>query len=408
LITDEIQFGNLEAFARSFEAFVRRTLPSLKWPSIPAQHRQTYTIFGNSPLEIAMIPVAKQWRAAKFDAGLGWLTGPLKYGGANLSMKFEQRAIEVELANGVPNEDLFLFGMEGVAPVVLKHGSEEIREQLLPRIFRGDWVVCQLYSEPDAGSDLASLSTRATRSGDGWLVSGQKVWSSNAHLSDVGVLLCRTGSAAERHRGITTFIVDMNSPGIEVRPIRQMDGSTRFNEVFLTNVRVPDGRRLGEVAEGWGVAMSVQANARGRMSLNRRRGQHGGMTAATTAERLAEMIRRVGSEGDMGLRQSWARVFINYWLLEPTAERVIAQASTPGAESAAHAMSKLGLANAYSAAAELIFSTLGLRITADTGSPDSFDWLPYVLQEPGYHIGGGTDQILRNVIAERGLGLPRA
>jgi alkylation response protein AidB-like acyl-CoA dehydrogenase len=236
---------------------------------------------------------------------------------------------------------------------------------------------------------------------------GQKLWSSGAHRADVGILLCRTGTAKQRHRGITAFIVDMKSPGLETRPLREMDGRSGFNEVFFTDVRIPDTRRLGGVNQGWAISMSVQGNARSLMATSRRKGTFGGLTAVASAERLAQMMRRLHRQDDPVLRQAWAGLYSTYRLLEPTAVRLTAEAKTANAQAAMGAISKLALTNALSQAAELLWSLLGERLIADTGTEDSFDWLPYALQVLGYHIGGGTDEVLKNVVAHRGLDLPR-
>jgi alkylation response protein AidB-like acyl-CoA dehydrogenase len=406
-VPEPAELESEESFAARARRFVEETLPTLPVPPASGDARPVHVLLDHSDATDASVRLARQWRRAKFDAGFGAITEPAEHGGAGLPEAYEALYADVEAQYAVPSEGCFAFGIEGVAPAIARFGSPRIRQQALPKIFRGDWIVCQLYSEPGAGSDLASLATRAAAAGRDWVVNGQKVWTSNAHRADVGILLCRTGTAQERHRGITAFLVDMTSPGIDIRPLRQMDGSAGFNEVFLTDVRVPDGRRLGEAGQGWTVAMSVQAHARGYRAMSQRRGEHGGLTAIASADRLADMMRRAGRADDAVLRQEWARLYTSNALLQPTAERLIAQAATTNDEAAARAVSKLGLASALSAAADLICAIQGTRIAVDTGAEDSFEWVPYILQTLGYHIGGGTDQIMRNVIAERGLGLPR-
>jgi alkylation response protein AidB-like acyl-CoA dehydrogenase len=398
---------DLAQFEQESRAFIDATLPELRWPTVAVESRPDRRLFGGGSNEDALMPVARQWRAAKFDAGFGWLTGPVEYGGAGLPPEYEQRFAEIENEYAVPGEDVFWFGIETVAPALLAYGSEDLKSELLARMFRGDCVVCQLYSEPGAGSDLASLSTRAVEVPSGWMVSGQKTWSSAAQRADVGLLLCRTGTAADRHRGITAFIVDMNAAGVEVRPMREMDGGTEFNEVFLTEVRIPDSRRVGDVGSGWTVAMAVQANARSKLA-HRRRSKDGGLATVASSERLAAVMQRLNLTDDATLRQCWARVHTSYVVADLLIKRLEGAPDVPASIAAVRgAISKLALTKALSQAADLLYAALGPRITADTGTQDSFEWLPYVLQVPGYHIGGGTTEVLKNVIAERGLGLPR-
>lgn len=394
-------------FQSAAKEFIEATLPTL--PPIPhteTDRREHVSLFTSRAAELAAVPTARQWRAAKFDAGFGWLTGPREYGGADLSEHYEHRYLDVELNYEVPPEDCFSTGLEGLGQTILAHGSEYLKDLLLRPIFRGDLITCLLFSEPGAGSDLGSVRTRAVRDGDDWLVSGQKVWSSRTHYADIGLLLARTGTEAERNRGITTFLVDIASPGLEVRPLVEMTGDAGFNEVFFDGVRIPDNRRLGEVGAGWAIYLAIMAASREALARSRRRGRRGGLASVGSAERVAAVLRRLGKHEDPKLRQDWARLYTAYKLNELTGERLTAQWSEPRI-GAARAMGKLALSDAMSAAADLVARTLGPRMTADTGEIDSFDWLPYLLETPAFHIGGGTDQIMRNLIAERGLGLPR-
>jgi alkylation response protein AidB-like acyl-CoA dehydrogenase len=398
---------DLGQFEQESRAFIEAKLPELRWPTVPAEARPDRRLFGGGPNEDLLMPVARRWRAAKFDAGFGWLTGPVEYGGAGLPPEYERLFSEIENEYDVPGEDIFWFGVESVAPALLAHGSNELKSELLGRIFRGDCIVCQLYSEPDAGSDLASLSTKAARVPSGWIVNGQKTWSSGAQRASMGLLLCRTGAAEDRHRGITAFMVDMDAVGVDVRPLREMDGGTEFNEVFLTDVHIPDNRRVGDVGAGWPVAMGVQANARSKLA-HRRRGKDGGLATVASSERLATVMQRLDLADSGMLRQSWARLHTSYVIADLLNRRLEASPNVPRSISAASgALAKLALTNALSQAADLLYAVLGPRIGADTGTEDSFEWLPYVLQVPGYHIGGGTREILKNVVAERGLELPR-
>jgi alkylation response protein AidB-like acyl-CoA dehydrogenase len=401
LPTDVAQF---QAAAREF---IEATLPVLPpSPETETDSRELVSLFTSRAAELAAVPTARQWRAAKFDAGFGWLTGPREYGGAGLPERYEHHYLDVELDYEVPPEDCFSTGLEGLGQTILAHGSDHLKDLLLRKIFRGNLITCLLFSEPGAGSDLGSVRTRAVRDGDDWVVNGQKVWSSRTHYADVGLLLARTGTESERNRGITTFLVDIASPGVEVRPLVEMTGDAGFNEVFFDGVRIPDNRRLGDVGAGWTIYLAIIAASRDALARSRRRGRRGGLASVASAERVAGVLRRLDKHQDPKLRQDWARLYTSYKLNELTSERLASQWSEPRV-GAARAMGKLALSNAMSAAAELVARTLGPRILADTGDVDSFDWLPFLLETPAFHIGGGTDQIMRNLIAERGLKLPR-
>ena len=182
------------------------------------------------------------------------------YGGRNFPLTYQRRYEELRATYPVPDLAAFTISLGMVAPTILAHGSDTARSRYLNRLHRGDILACQLFSEPGAGSDLASVRTSALRDGDGWVINGQKVWSSRAHLSDIGEIVVRTDPLAPRHKGLTAFLIDMAADGVEVRPLRQMTGGARFNEVFLTDVRVKDDHRLGDVNNGWSVALTTLAN----------------------------------------------------------------------------------------------------------------------------------------------------
>ncbi|MDQ1533096.1 MAG: hypothetical protein QOF28_857, partial [Actinomycetota bacterium] len=212
--------------------------------------------------ELAEVEAAKSWRQDLFDAGFGWITGPPAYGGRGLSSAHDRAYREVESGFRTPSTSPFAIGLGMVAPTILAHAIEEVRQAYLRPLWRGEIVGCQLFSEPVAGSDLAGIQTRATRDGDEWILTGQKVWTSGAQYSDIGEIITRTDPDKPKHKGLTMFLMDMRAPGVEVRPLRQMTGGASFNEVFLNEVRVPDSHRLGDVDEGWGVALTTLMNER--------------------------------------------------------------------------------------------------------------------------------------------------
>ncbi|HEX4979914.1 MAG TPA: acyl-CoA dehydrogenase family protein, partial [Acidimicrobiales bacterium] len=205
--------------------------------------------------ELAEVEAGKAWKQKEFDAGFGWITGPPEYGGRGLPSSYQRRYQELAARYDIPSLGPFGIGLGMVAPTILAHATERAKGLYLRRLWRGEIVACQLFSEPGAGSDLAGLSTRAERDGDEWIVNGQKVWTSGAQFSDIGEIICRTDPDKPKHKGLTGFIVDMHAPGLEVRPLRQMTGGASFNEVFFNEVRVPDDHRLGDVNQGWSVAL---------------------------------------------------------------------------------------------------------------------------------------------------------
>ncbi|MET0913606.1 MAG: acyl-CoA dehydrogenase family protein, partial [Acidimicrobiales bacterium] len=209
----------------------------------------------------ALSPV--EYRGARYDAGLAWVHFPEGFGGLGVRPKL-QAVVERRLreAGAPPPADTLFFGLALAGPTVVTHGSDDVRHRLLRPMFTGEEVWCQLFSEPGAGSDLAGLSTRAVKDGDEWVVNGQKVWNTIAHLADRGMLVTRTDPDQPKHKGLTYFAVDMHDPGVEVRPLRQITGEAEFNEVYLTDVRIPDADRIGDVGDGWRVSMTTLMNER--------------------------------------------------------------------------------------------------------------------------------------------------
>jgi alkylation response protein AidB-like acyl-CoA dehydrogenase len=288
-----------------------------------------------------------------------------------------------------------------IAPTLLRHGTEEQRQRWLPGFYRGDIVSCQLFSEPGAGSDLASLSTRAIRDGDSWRISGQKVWTSGANIADVGELLCRTADEP-RHHNLTVFLVDMRAPGVDVRPLRQMTGGAAFNEVFLDDVLVGDADRVGAVGEGWQVAMTTLRHERDAMGSS----AFGGM-GLMSVDRIIELTRRYGPGDDPLVRAAFGQL-----MMELRAARYVTQVTAararggdaPGPEAA---LSKITLAANVSRLGRYIAEVLGPRFAGDNGEWGTYPWTNVLLGAPGYRLGGGTDEVLKNTVAQRVLGLPR-
>jgi alkylation response protein AidB-like acyl-CoA dehydrogenase len=350
--------------------------------------------------EAAEVAAARRWQARRWGAGLGWITGPPEYGGRGLPLTHERlyRALEAEFE--VPDVSPLRIGIGTVGPAVMAHGTEEQRRRVAVGIQRGDVVACQLFSEPDAGSDLAGVRTRAVRDGEDWLLSGQKVWTSNAHLADVGLALTRSDLGAPKHHGLTMFLVPMDRAGVEVRPLRQMTGGASFNEVFLDGVRLSDDLRVGAIGEGWRVAVAA---------LTAERGSVGHRSHAQTARCLA-LLRALASREGLGadplVRQRLADLEIHLRVARCHQQRMLAVPPDRlrGPEAA---IDKLLLTANLARLSEAAGAMLGPRLVADTGEWGTFSWGSLVLGAPGMRLGGGTDEVLRNLLAERLLGLPR-
>ncbi len=347
---------------------------------------------------------------AQFDAGLAWVHFPVGLGGLNAARAL-QGVVDAELtAAGAPDNEpqRIGIGLGMAAPTILRFGTEEHRARFLRPLWTGEEPWCQLFSEPGAGSDLASLGTRAVRDGDDWVVNGQKVWTSSAHNARWAILIARTDPDVPKHRGITYFVCDMTAPGVEVRPLRQITGEAEFNEVFLTDVRIPDAHRLGDEGDGWRVAQTTLMNERvaiGGTAVPR----EGGMIGTVAAVWRDRPELRTPETHDRLLR-----LWVDSEVARLTAERVRQQlvAGTPGPEGSGL---KLAFARLNQQASGLELELLGeegLRYQDWTMiRPRTVDFYGRdagyrYLRAKGNSIEGGTSEILRNIVSERVLGLP--
>jgi acyl-CoA dehydrogenase len=347
------------------------------------------------------LAAAREWANLVFDAGFGWLTGPPAYGGRGLGREHERTWRELEGRYDTASQTIFGIGLGMVAPTILAHATEEVKQRYLASMYRGDIVGCQLFSEPGAGSDLAGLQTKAERDGDEWVVNGQKVWTSFAHLADIGEVICRTDPDLPKHRGLTGFVVDMHAPGVEVRPLRQMTGGSSFNEVFFTDVRIPDSHRLGDVNGGWAVALTTLMNERAAI------GGGGGGAGGAGTTRLIELVRHMGKADDPLIRQQLAQVIINGRVARFTNLRAMAKVAAGQAPGPEMSIAKMSLTENLLLTCDLVSSVLGPALAADTGQWGTYAWSELVLGVPGMRVAGGTDEVLRNIVGERVLGLPK-
>ena len=341
---------------------------------------------------------AKAWQRTLVDAGWAGITWPTEYGGRG------GRPMDSVIWNHEANQygvavNTFAVGIGMAGPTILRHGTPAQKERYLRPMLRGDEVWCQLFSEPDAGSDLANISTRAVRDGDEWVVTGQKVWTSGAADSDWGILLARTDPDQPKHKGITYFLVDMTSAGFDIRPLKQITGSEHFSEVFMDEVRIPHHDVLGEVNEGWTCARTTLSNERGLIA---------GGNKSSDIGALIELARKRGRSDDPVLRQGLVDCWIRQQIQRYHGFRLqtaISQGVPPGPETsvmklfAAEYLRRLG-----NAALELL-GPEGTLLSPE--APAGQDWQQRFLHAPAIRIAGGSNEVQRNIMAERVLGLPR-
>lgn len=350
-------------------------------------------------------------RAAQFDTGLAWVHFPEGRGGLGLPRGVQADVDAVLESYGIPAPSLGdnPIGIGMAAPTVLAHGSEELLDRHLKRIFTGEDIWCQLFSEPSSGSDVAGVATRATRAEGGWIVNGQKVWTSFAHLAAFGLLLARTDPHQPKHRGLSYFVLDMSAPGVEVRPLFQINGDSQFNEVFLTDVFVPDDAMLGAEGEGWAVATATLMNERIALGgAGAHRMAEPLLTAFDTAAASLDPIERAVCQDRV------ARLWIESEAFVLTMQRA-ARAAASGRPGPEGSIGKLWGTEIHQriAALELeLTSRWCVRIPEgypmERSSPGNYGGSPAkrYLRSRGFTIEGGTSEILRNIVGERVLGLP--
>ncbi|HEY2710033.1 MAG TPA: acyl-CoA dehydrogenase [Caulobacteraceae bacterium] len=347
---------------------------------------------------------SKAWQKKKQEAGWGCMHWPVEYGGGGYAPI--QRVIwgEEEGIYGALGGP-FIIGHGMCGPTVMAWASEEQKRELLPRLASGEDVWCQLFSEPSGGSDLAGLRTRAEPAKDGsgdWIINGQKIWTSGAQHSDWGLLLTRTDPDQPKHKGLTMFFLDMRSPGVEIRPIKQVNGQSGFNEVYFTDVRIPAAQRLGAVNDGWKVSLTTLMNERASI----------GGSMSTGFPELFDFCLQLEIDGkpaleDSGLRSKLAGIAVRTSGLKYTSMRAmtaLSKGQTPGPENS------IGKLVAGATMQELSMLALDLMgqggVVQDESSPMNARFQAILLRSPATRIEGGSDEILRNIIAERVLGLP--
>ena len=348
------------------------------------------------------LDAARAWQARLYEAGLVGVAWPESAGGWGGTL-MQQAIVDQETARlGLPAL-INLIGIGMCGPTVIAHGSDDQRSRYLTRLLRADDLWCQLFSEPEAGSDLAALRTRAVRDGDGWRINGQKVWTTLAHVADYGILLTRTDPDVPKHRGLTMFVIDMRAPGVTVRPLRQMNGESHFNEVFFDDVAVPDTERLGDPGDGWRVALTTLMSE--RLSLGGG-GTGVGPKPEGVARHVAVRLGNLTPDRQALARQQLGRGFVAALGARYTGYRQLSKLSRgelPGPEASA---GKLSGTRSARDLADLAVRVLGGDAPAATTGDGDGAWQNAQAVLPGMAIAGGSDQVLRNIIGERVLGLP--
>jgi len=368
------------------------------WLKEHAEVRSGLDDWSRNPMHLDYVRRCREWQHALFEGGWGAITWPIEYGGRGDSA-WHQAIFNQEMAWYNVSVGAFSVGIGMAGPTLIAHGTEEQKHRYLPAMLRGEEVWCQLFSEPDAGSDLAALKTRAVCHGETFVANGQKVWTSGAHHSDWGILIARTDSHVPKHKGITYFLVDMHTPGIEVRPLRQITGSAHFNEVYLADVMIPATNVVGQIDGGWAVAHTTMGYERALIGAS---GQ------AFTIGHVLDLARRCGKSGDPLVRQHIAAFYTRMELLRFMGYRVqtaLSKGRLPGPEAST---TKLFVSQHMSLTVDLFMELLGANgMMADCAALDDGIWETAFLNQWMSRLGGGTDNIQQNSLGERVLCLPR-
>ena len=350
-----------------------------------------------------LIIAAKAWQAKKAAAGFAGITQPEKYGGRG-GTTLERVIYDQEEANYITPIGVYEIGLGMCIPTMLAYATEEQKKRYAPPAFRGEEIWCQLFSEPQAGSDLANLRLRAEQDGDDWILNGQKIWTSGAHFCDYGVIVTRSDPSLPKHKGLTYFFLDMKSPGVECRPIHQISGASNFNEVFFTDVRVPDSQRLGKIGDGWRVSLTTLMNE--RLAIGER--------PPPAFEEIFQLAKEIELECGMAIEDGGVREKLADWYVDGRGVTLtrfrsltaLSRGQDPGPENS--------IGKAITGKMRQDIASFGMDLMDISGAVFDMDNAPMramfqdaLLSAPSGRIAGGSDEILRNIIAERVLGLPQ-
>ena len=349
----------------------------------------------------SLLEAAAEWQKKKYDAGWAMNHWPYEFGGIGATpiewIIWAQEESKFNVPKGV-----YEIGLGMAGPVMMEYATDEQKERYLPPMAEGKEIWCQLFSEPSAGSDVAGLRSKAVQDGENWIVNGQKVWTSGAHFSDFGILVVRHDPSLEKHKGLTFFFVDMKSPGIEVKPIKQLTGGSSFNEVYFNDVVIPDSQRLGEIGDGWKVAITTLMNE--RLAV--------GDADGVDANEAFELAKKHDKDGEQLIDNNAVRESIADWYCEASGLKntklrtmsALSRGDTPGPEAS---ITKIVSANKLQAIGNFGMDSSDMSGMLMDEESDFIKFQMAWMGAAGLRIAGGTDEILKNIIAERVLGLPQ-
>ena len=351
----------------------------------------------------ALAPVAKEWQGKKFEAGFAGINLPTEYGGRGAT-RVEQIIFAQEEATFLTPPTIFGISHGMVVPTLLAYATEEQKQRYVPATLKGEEVWCQLFSEPHGGSDLAGLRTRSERDGDEWNINGQKIWTSGAHFADFGVLVTRSDPDVEKHKGLTYFFLDMKSPGVDIRQIKQISGASHFNEVFFSDVKIPDSQRLGKEGEGWRVAITTLMNERVET----------GVRPAPDFDDIFSLAREITFENGPAIADESVREQLADWYIQAQGVKftrmrtmtAMSRGQQPGPENSIAKVVNSSKRQQIAHYGADLMDMAGIMRNRESAPMEAL-FQDAILDSPGNRIAAGTDEILRNVIGERVLGLPR-
>ena len=349
----------------------------------------------------SLLEAAAEWQKKKYDAGWAMIHWPKEFGGIGATPIERIIWAQEESKFNVP-KGVYEIGLGMAVPVMMEYATDEQKERYLPPMAEGKEIWCQLFSEPSAGSDVAGLRSKAVQDGENWIVNGQKVWTSGAHFSDFGILVVRHDPSLEKHKGLTFFFVDMKSPGIEVKPIKQLTGGSSFNEVYFNDVVIPDSQRLGEIGDGWKVAITTLMNE--RLAV--------GDADGVDANEAFELAKKHDKDGEQLIDNNAVRESIADWYCEASGLKntklrtmsALSRGDTPGPEAS---ITKIVSANKLQAIGNFGMDSSDMSGMLMDEESDFIKFQMAWMGAAGLRIAGGTDEILKNIIAERVLGLPQ-
>ncbi len=349
----------------------------------------------------SLLEAAAEWQKKKYDAGWAMIHWPKEFGGIGATPIERIIWAQEESKFNVP-KGVYEIGLGMAGPVMMEYATDEQKERYLPPMAEGKEIWCQLFSEPSAGSDVAGLRSKAVQDGENWIVNGQKVWTSGAHFSDFGILVVRHDPSLEKHKGLTFFFVDMKSPGIEVKPIKQLTGGSSFNEVYFNDVVIPDSQRLGEIGDGWKVAITTLMNE--RLAV--------GDADGVDANEAFELAKKHDKDGEQLIDNNAVRESIADWYCEASGLKntklrtmsALSRGDTPGPEAS---ITKIVSANKLQAIGNFGMDSSDMSGMLMDEKSDFIKFQMAWMGAAGLRIAGGTDEILKNIIAERVLGLPQ-